>query len=225
MGAILSDFAQEGGPAIYHDEQRVTLAGVITASRTKTTRNNSLMAYVTLEDDTASMEMLVFARVLGEAGPYLKEGVAVLAEGRISVRDEKAPQLMCGRPHHVRLSVHCGSVSGKQPDAYTPVPRFLGPVAAVVVPKTFEMIRHGGGEHLIEFCLVHILVLLRQFCIYLIGDLPVAAVKPVPWARLCRKPAVDGHVLLIHLPDQRLVALPEQPFDPVSPGCCWIPST
>ena len=74
MGAILSDFAQEGGPAIYHDEQRVTLAGVITASRTKTTRNNSLMAYVTLEDDTASMEMLVFARVLGEAGPYLKEG-------------------------------------------------------------------------------------------------------------------------------------------------------
>ena len=97
MGAILSDFGQEGGPAIYHDEQRVTLAGVITASRTKTTRNNSLMAYVTLEDDTASMEMLVFARVLGEAGPYLKEGVAVLAEGRISVRDEKAPQLMCDR--------------------------------------------------------------------------------------------------------------------------------
>ena len=46
----------------------------------------------------------------------------------------------------------------------------------------------------------------------------MAAVKPVPWARLCRKPAVDGHVLLIHLPDQRLVALPEQPFDPVSPA-------
>ena len=58
-----------GGPAIYHDEQRVTLAGVITASRTKTTRNNSLMAYVTLEDDTASMEMLVFARVLGRQAP------------------------------------------------------------------------------------------------------------------------------------------------------------
>ena len=90
-GGYLSDFAQEGGPAIYHDEQRVTLAGVITAPRTKTTRNNSLMAYVTLEDDTASMEMLVFARVLGEAGPYLKEGVAVLAEGRISVRDGRRP--------------------------------------------------------------------------------------------------------------------------------------
>ena len=94
MGAILSDFAQEGGPAIYHDEQRVTLAGVITASRTKTTRNNSLMAYVTLEDDTGAMELLVFARVLGESGGYIKENAPVLATGRLSVRDEKAPQML-----------------------------------------------------------------------------------------------------------------------------------
>ena len=97
IGAILADFAQEGGPTTYRDEQRVTLAGVVSSARTKTTRNNTLMAYVTLEDDTGSMEMLVFARVLGESGPYLKESVPVLAEGRISVRDEKAPQLMCDR--------------------------------------------------------------------------------------------------------------------------------
>ena len=76
---------------------KVTIAGVVSASRTRTTRNNTLMAYVTLEDDTGSMEMLVFARALGECGPYLKENVPLLAEGRISVRDEKAPQLMCDR--------------------------------------------------------------------------------------------------------------------------------
>ena len=97
IGSILADFAQEGGPTTYRDEQRVTLAGVVASARTKTTRSNTLMAYVVLEDDTGSMEMLVFARVLGEAGPYLKEGVPVLAEGRLSVRDEKAPQLMCDR--------------------------------------------------------------------------------------------------------------------------------
>ena len=83
IGAILADFAQEGGPTTYRDEQRVTLAGVVASARTKTTRSNTLMAYVVLEDDTGSMEMLVFARVLGEAGPYLKEGVPVLAEGRL----------------------------------------------------------------------------------------------------------------------------------------------
>ena len=97
IGAILSDFDQEGGPTTYRDEQRITIAGVVSASRTRTTRNNTLMAYVTLEDDTGSMEMLVFSRALGECGPYLKENMPLLAEGRISVRDEKAPQLMCDR--------------------------------------------------------------------------------------------------------------------------------
>ena len=111
IGSILADFAQEGGPTTYRDEQRVTLAGVVASARTKTTRSNTLMAYVVLEDDTGSMEMLVFARVLGEAGPYLKEGVPVLAEGRLSVRDEKAPQLMCDR---VRPLEH---VKGSQPPA------------------------------------------------------------------------------------------------------------
>jgi len=97
IGVITGDFAQEGGPESYRDGQRVILAGVITAARTKTTRNNTLMAYVTLEDDSGSMELLVFARVLGESGAYLKENMPILAEGRISVRDEKAPQLMCDR--------------------------------------------------------------------------------------------------------------------------------
>ncbi|MCI8537582.1 MAG: DNA polymerase III subunit alpha [Oscillospiraceae bacterium] len=97
IGAILSDFAQEGGPGTYHDEQRLSIAGVVTASKTKTTRNNSMMAYATLEDDTGSMELLVFARTLGESGSYLKEGTPILVEGRISVRDEKAPQMLCDR--------------------------------------------------------------------------------------------------------------------------------
>ena len=37
-----------------------------------TTKNNSLMAYVTLEDDTGSMELLAFSRVLEESGNYLQ---------------------------------------------------------------------------------------------------------------------------------------------------------
>ncbi len=105
IGAILADFAQESGPTTFRDEQKVTIAGVVSAARTRTTRSNTLMAYVTLEDDTGSMELLVFAKVLGECGPYLKESIPLLVEGRISVRDEKAPQLMCDRVRpleHVR---------------------------------------------------------------------------------------------------------------------------
>ena len=96
IGAINADFAAEGGPQNYHDDQRVKLAAVVTAVKTKTTRNNSLMAYVQIEDDTGGMEMLVFAKALESCGRYLSEGSAILVEGRLSVRDEKAPQIMCG---------------------------------------------------------------------------------------------------------------------------------
>ena len=93
--SILNDFAGEGGPERFADGQRITIAGVITSSKTKTTKNNSLMAYVTVEDDTASMELLCFSRVLEACGAYMKENQAVVVKGRLSVRDEKAPQIMC----------------------------------------------------------------------------------------------------------------------------------
>jgi len=93
IGAILSDNG-ESGEQRYGDGQRVTLAGVVSAVKTKTTKNNSLMAYVTLEDATGSMELMVFSRTLAESGSYLKAGYPVSVTGKISVRDEKEPQLM-----------------------------------------------------------------------------------------------------------------------------------
>lgn len=95
IGPVLADFEREGGPETFRDEQKLTVAGVISAAKTKTTRKNTLMAYVTIEDDTGSMELLVFDRVLGESGTYIRESVPILATGRISVRDEKSPQLLC----------------------------------------------------------------------------------------------------------------------------------
>ena len=95
IGRILEDFAQEAGPTSFADGQKLSIAGVVTSSKVKTTRSNTLMAYVTVEDSTGAMEMLCFARTLETSGSYLKEGQTILASGRLSVRDEKAPQLMC----------------------------------------------------------------------------------------------------------------------------------
>ncbi len=95
IASVLEDFAQEGGPVRFFDNQRITVCGVVTSSKTKTTKNNSLMAYVVVEDDTASMELLCFSRVLDTCGAWLKENQAVIVKGKLSVRDEKAPQIMC----------------------------------------------------------------------------------------------------------------------------------
>ena len=94
IGTILSDFSQENSVKSFEDGQFVTLAGVIAASKTKTTRNNSLMAYIQLEDATGTMELIAFQRVLDVSGGYIKENAPIVVKGRISVRDDKDPQLM-----------------------------------------------------------------------------------------------------------------------------------
>ena len=94
IGSILADFADENGPERYADDQIVTIAGVVSSKRTRTTKNGSLMAYVQLEDDTGSMELLCFQRALDNGGGYIVENAALLVRGRISVRDEKEPQLV-----------------------------------------------------------------------------------------------------------------------------------
>ncbi len=98
--------------------QAVTLAGIVSAVKTKTTKNNSLMAYVTLEDDTGAMELLVFSRTLNESGSYLKANFPVLVQGKLSVRDEKAPQLLCDKVQPLETgSGGGGKTEAEQPPA------------------------------------------------------------------------------------------------------------
>ena len=81
----------------YEDDQIVSVAGVVQNVKMKTTRNNSVMAYVTIEDDTASLEMLAFSNVLNQFGSYLKENSAIVVTGRLSLRDDKDPQIVVNR--------------------------------------------------------------------------------------------------------------------------------
>ena len=92
LAGIMESVSSADGKFI--DEQEITVAGVVQSVKTKTTRNNSMMAYVTLEDATAPMELLVFSGPLGRFGSLLAEGSMVVVDGRLSVRDEKDPQII-----------------------------------------------------------------------------------------------------------------------------------
>lgn len=81
----------------FQDDQIVSVAGIVQTVKMKTTRNNSMMAYVSVEDDTAGIEMLVFSNVLSQYGGYLKENNAVVITGRLSIREEKEPQIVVNR--------------------------------------------------------------------------------------------------------------------------------
>ena len=81
----------------YEDEQIVSIAGIVQTVKLKTTRNNSMMAYVTIEDDTGGVELLVFSKVLSQYGGYLRENQPVVIVGKLSIRDEKEPQIIVNR--------------------------------------------------------------------------------------------------------------------------------
>lgn len=94
LGAVMADFAAEDGPSRFADNQTITVAGVVAAAKTRTTRSNTLMSYIQLEDDTGAMELMAFQKALDKGGAYVKENAAIIVRGRISARDEKEPQLM-----------------------------------------------------------------------------------------------------------------------------------
>ena len=141
IASILADFAQEGGPSRFADEQRITICGVVTSSKTKTTKNNSLMAYVTVEDDTAAMELLCFSRVLNTCGAYLKENQAVIVKGKLSVRDEKSPQIMCDSVYPMN-----GGEGGIPKPDYRPRGDKL--VAGATLYLKFPSISHPAIRHM-----------------------------------------------------------------------------
>lgn len=91
----IGNLMEEDNP--YQDDQIISVAGIVQAVKMKTTRNNSMMAYVTVEDDTASIEMLAFSNVLNQHGGYLRENSPVVITGRLSLRDDKEPQIVINR--------------------------------------------------------------------------------------------------------------------------------
>ena len=76
------------------DNQYVTMAGVVTAVKTKITKKNTTMAYVTLEDRTGSLELLAFNSAIDQGGSYLAEDTAIIVYGRISSREDEEPKLI-----------------------------------------------------------------------------------------------------------------------------------
>jgi len=77
------------------DGDTVTIAGVITSAKLRTTKRNTAMANIIIEDTTGAMELLAFSDVIEKSSIYLHEDQAVAAIGRISAKEKEDPKLMC----------------------------------------------------------------------------------------------------------------------------------
>ena len=75
-----NDFSKDG--------KQVKYAGIITSVKKKYTKNNTIMAFVTVEDLYGSTEIIVFDSCYNRSSGVLLEDNIVLVDGRLSIREE-----------------------------------------------------------------------------------------------------------------------------------------
>lgn len=95
--AKTSDFLvdEESGEAVVHDNDRVTVGGMIAGKVIKTTRTGKMMAFITVEDMVGAVEVLVFPRDFELYRNQLVEEARVFVRGRVSLGEEPVGKLIC----------------------------------------------------------------------------------------------------------------------------------
>ncbi len=95
--ATTMDFAidEETNETKVKDGVMATVGGIIASKTIKTTRTNSMMAFITLEDMVGAVEIIIFPRDYEKYKIYLQEDNKVLVRGKIAVEEDKPAKMIC----------------------------------------------------------------------------------------------------------------------------------
>ena len=86
---------EETGKVKVEDGKMAVIGGMITAVTTKYTKQGKAMAFITLEDLTGSVEVIVFPNSYASARGLIAENSQVFINGRIQADEEKDAKLIC----------------------------------------------------------------------------------------------------------------------------------
>ncbi len=90
----IMEASENGGRTEFKDGQIVKYAGIVTSVKKKYTKNNTVMAFVTIEDLYGPAEIIVFENCyLGAQDKLIEENI-VLVTGRLSIREEEEPTII-----------------------------------------------------------------------------------------------------------------------------------
>lgn len=93
--AVSSDFTADEDEMKVKDGSRETIGGIITSVNMKTTKNNKVMAFITLEDIYGTVEVIVFPKDFEKYRFVLKEEERAFITGRVSANEEENGKLIC----------------------------------------------------------------------------------------------------------------------------------
>ena len=77
------------------DGMKTTIGGLITEKKIKYTKNEQVMAFLTLEDLVGTIEVIVFPKTYSKYGSLLAEDGKVFLSGRVAGEDERDGKLIC----------------------------------------------------------------------------------------------------------------------------------
>ncbi len=77
------------------DGQRVKIGGIVVEKKNKITKNNHMMAFITLEDFFGTIECIVFPKTYSNYNRILDENDLVVIEGRLSMSEVEEPKIIC----------------------------------------------------------------------------------------------------------------------------------
>ncbi len=93
----IAEIRESGENARLADGSRVVIGGIIIKKQNKITKNNNMMAFVTLEDLYGTVEGIIFPKIYEDCKDILYEDNIVLVEGTIDASEEDAPKLICNK--------------------------------------------------------------------------------------------------------------------------------
>ncbi|MCR4762631.1 MAG: DNA polymerase III subunit alpha [Lachnospiraceae bacterium] len=96
VSAHAADFSpdEETGEPAARDGSRVTLGGMVVTKQIRYTKNNQLMARITLEDLTGNVEIIVFPKCYEGCAEKLYEDARILVSGRVSLEADGSAKLL-----------------------------------------------------------------------------------------------------------------------------------
>ena len=95
----------------YEDTSRVKLVLIVNSVRARTTKNDSMMANITAEDTTGTIEITAFSRTYTEARSFLNPTAKVVVMGRVQEREDRpfeilADSIMPIAPDKANMPIH-----------------------------------------------------------------------------------------------------------------------
>ncbi len=97
ISATTADFLldEETGTVNAEDGSNVIIGGLIAGKTIKYTKNDKVMAFLTIEDLAGSVEVVVFPKDYEKYSTLIKEDAKVFIRGRVSVEEDKDGKVIC----------------------------------------------------------------------------------------------------------------------------------